>query len=195
MKLYSAPISGNSYKVRLFLSMLGLNYETIPVSLRKGEHLSEDFKLLNPRGQIPVLVDDGTAIWDSIAILVYLARQYGKGRWLPSDAVGEAKVMQWLAVSENELQYGLARARAVLKWQKPYDLTQCQAEAYAGLTVMNQQLAQNEWLASNQPSIADIACYPHIALASEAQICLETYPNVQRWLKQVESLPGYVSMS
>ncbi|WGZ92297.1 MAG: glutathione S-transferase family protein [Candidatus Thiocaldithrix dubininis] len=195
MKLYSDPISGNSYKVRLFLSMLGLNYETIPVSLRKGEHLSEDFKLLNPRGQIPVLVDDGTAIWDSIAILVYLARQYGKGRWLPSDAVGEAKVMQWLAVSENELQYGLARARAVLKWQKPYDLTQCQAEAYAGLTVMNQQLAQNEWLASNQPSIADIACYPHIALASEAQVCLETYPNVQRWLKQVESLPGYVPMS
>ena len=195
MKLYSDPISGNSYKVRLFLSMLGLNYETIPVSLRNGEHLSEDFKLLNPRGQIPVLVDDGTAIWDSIAILVYLARQYGKGHWLPSDAVGEAKVMQWLAVSENELQYGLARARAVLKWQKPYDLTQCQAEAYAGITVMDQQLAQNEWLASNQPSIADIACYPHIALASEAQVCLETYPNVQRWLKQVESLPGYVSMS
>jgi glutathione S-transferase len=194
MKLYSDPVSGNSYKIRLLLGLLGLNYETIPVSLKHGEHLTADFKTLNPRSQIPVLVDGDKVLWDSMAILVYLARQYGQGAWLPSGAYGEAQVMQWLAVSENELQYGLARARAVLKWQRSFELTQCQAEAYAGLSVINQQLAHSEWLASNQPSIADIACYPYIALATEAQICLDTFPSIQRWLKQIESLPGYVAM-
>ena len=96
------------------------------------ETLSEAFKRLNPRGQIPVLEDDGTVIWDSMAILVYLARRYGSDNWLPSDPLGEVRVMQWLAVSENELLYGWARARSVLLFGRDFDLAQCQAEAHDG---------------------------------------------------------------
>lgn len=194
-KLYSHPISGNAYKVRLLLALLGLEYELVNVDLLAGENLTPTFKQLNPRGQVPVLADGDTVIWDSMAILVYLARSYGNGAWLPTDAVGEAQVMQWLAVSENELLYGLARARATLLLKRPFNLEQCQTEGKAGLTVMEQQLTGNEWLVAGRPTIADIACYPYVLLAPAGEISLEDYPHVRQWLARVEALPGWVPMT
>ncbi|MEW8228515.1 MAG: glutathione S-transferase N-terminal domain-containing protein, partial [Candidatus Thiodiazotropha endolucinida] len=107
LKLYDYPRSGNCYKVRLLLSMLGLDYARIDTDVLKGETLTVEFKQINPRGQVPVLLDHDLIVWDSMAILVYLARRYGDRDWLPTDPVAEARVMQWLAVSENELLYGL----------------------------------------------------------------------------------------
>ena len=89
MKLYDLELSGNAYRIRLMLSLLGLKAELHSVNLMQGEQRQEWFLKLNPRGQVPVLDDDGTVIWDSLAILVYLARKYGGERWLP----GEAKEM------------------------------------------------------------------------------------------------------
>lgn len=192
--LYDLDLSGNCYKMRLMLSMLGLDYERIIVDTRAGESLTHELKRLNPRGQIPVLVDDSTVIWDSMAILVYLVRRYGNKQWLPVDPLDEARVMQWLAVSENELLYGLARARAVLKMGRPFDLEQCQRDAQLGLETMEQQLGNQKWLAIAHPTIADIACYPYVALAQEGDVSLEPYPAVRTWLKRVETLPGWVPM-
>jgi glutathione S-transferase len=76
------------------LSLLGVDYERVPVDSTTGETLTPEFRRLNPRGQIPVLDDGGTIIWDSLAILVYLARRAGGEPWLPADARGEARVMQ-----------------------------------------------------------------------------------------------------
>ncbi len=194
IKLYNLPRSGNSYKIRLMLSMLKLDYETILIDSSKGETLTEEFRKINPRGQIPVLIDDEELIWDSMAILVYLARRYGDTHWLPADASGEAAVMQWLAVSENELLYGLARARATLLFKRPFDLATCYADAKPGLEAMEKQLSQQDWLASNHPTIADIACYPYVWLADEAEFSLQPYPAVQSWLKRMETIPGWVPM-
>lgn len=192
--LYDLDLSGNCYKIRLMLSMLNLDYKRITIDTRAGESLTPEFKQLNPRGQIPVLVDDEAVVWDSMAILVYLARCYGNKQWLPADALDEARVMQWLAVSENELLYGLARARAVLKLGRPFDLAQCQRDAQPGLEAMEQQLGNQEWLAMAHPTIADIACYPYVSLAQEGDVSLEPYPAVQVWLKRMEALPGWVPM-
>lgn len=194
LKLYDYPGSGNCYKVRLLLSMLGLDYERVPTDSTAGETLTPEFKRLNPRGQIPVLTDGEIVLWDSMAILVYLARRYGDGRWLPTDALGLARVMQWLAVSENELLYGLARARAALRFSRPFDVERCQADARPGLEVMEHQLSGQRWLAADHPTIADIACYPYVALADEAQVSLAPYPVAQAWLTRVEALPGWVAM-
>lgn len=194
LKLYSYPISGNAYKVRLLLALLGLDYQLVNVDLRAGDTQTPEFKRLNPRGQVPVLVDGETVIWDSLAILVYLARRYGNGEWLPPDIAGETQVMQWLAVSENELLYGLARARVVVLLKRPFNLEQCQSEGKAGLEVMEQHFAANEWLAAGKPTIADIACYPYVMLAPMGEVSLEPYPRVREWLARVEALPGWVAM-
>ena len=120
LKLYSYPVSGNGYKIRLLLALLGLDYELVNVDLKAGENLTPEFKRLNPRAQIPVLADGDTVIWDSMAILVYLARRYGNGEWLPTDAAAEARGMEWLALSGNELLDGVARSRAVLVLERPF---------------------------------------------------------------------------
>lgn len=194
LKLYDFPLSGNCYKIRLLLSMLGRPYQRIPTDSTQGETQTTEFKQLNPRGQIPVLIDGDILLWDSMAILVYLARRYGNERWLPKDALGEAQVMQWLALSQNELLYGLARARVTLKFNRPFNLEQCQREAVPGLEAMERQLTSQDWLAADHPSIADIACYPYVALADEAQVSLDPYPRIQAWLKRFEALDGWVPL-
>ncbi|MEW8507507.1 MAG: glutathione S-transferase family protein [Candidatus Thiodiazotropha sp.] len=191
LKLYNFPRSGNCYKVRLLLSMLGLDYARVDIDLLKGESLTDEFKRINPRGQVPVLLDGDLVIWDSMAILVYLARQYAASDWLSTEPLGEARVMQWLAVSENELLYGLARARATRVFGKPFDLQLCQQDGRAGLAVMESRLKQNDWLAADAVTIADIACYPYVSLAAEAEVSLQAYPGVRAWLERTEALPGW----
>lgn len=194
LTLYDLDRSGNCYKIRLLLSMLGLEYERVPTDSTTGASQTLEFKQLNPRGQIPVLVDGETVIWDSMAILVYLARRYGDEQWLPADALGETRVMQWLAVSENELLYGLARARAALLFNRPFDLEQCHRDAQPGLEAMEQRLAEHGWLSAEHPTIADIACYPYISVADEGRFSLEPYPAVRSWLQRVEAMPGWIPM-
>jgi glutathione S-transferase len=194
LKLYDMARSGNCYKVRLLLAMLSLEYQRINIDLLAGESMTSSFKELNPRCQIPVLADGESVIWDSMAILLYLARQYGDKAWLPGDPLGEAHVMQWLAVSENELLYGLARARAKLVLNRPYDLAQCHRDAKPGLETMERRLETKTWLATDNPTIADIACYPYVSLAEEGDFSLESYPAVRTWLKKVEAINGWLPM-
>jgi glutathione S-transferase len=170
----------------------------VAVSMMTGK-IKTTAQMLNPRGQIPVLEDGELRLWDSLAILVFLARRYGDperagGPWLPADAVGEARVMQWLALSENELLYGLARARSVLRFGRPFDLTACQAEGRMGLDVLEVRLQDRDWLEGEVATIADIACYPYAALADEAGVALGPYPAVGAWLERFAALPGYHTM-
>lgn len=194
MKLYDWPLSGNAYKIRLFLSLLGKEYETVAVDLRAGESRKPEFLKRNPRGQIPVLEDGEITVWDSQAILVYLARRYGGERWLPLDPVAMAEVAQWLAVAENELLFGLARARAVKKFGRDFDLKVCQDYGRSGLKVLDARLEREDWLAGPQPTIADVACYPYVALAPEGEVPLDDWSNVLAWLRRMRGLPGYVGM-
>lgn len=194
MKLYDIPLSGNCHKVRLLLSFLGLKYETAPLNLAAGGTKKPGFLELNPRGQAPVLVDGELVIWDSMAILAYLARSYGGETWLPGEPSSMAAVMQWLAVSENELLYGLGRARAVNLFNRPWPMAQSQEIGRGGLRVMEIQLGRQHWLAGDRPTIADIACYPYAALAPEGGVSLDDFPRVVDWIGRFESLPGYVGM-
>ena len=193
IKLYGGPLSGNAYKVRLLLNLLGLEFEETVVNLQTGENRTESFLALNPRGQIPTLIDGEVTVWDSQAILVYLARRYGEA-WLPGEPAAMAEVMQWLAVAENELLFGLARARAVKCFGRDFDLASCQAYGHAGLKVLEQQLAEHAWLATGNPTIADIACMPYAALAYMGGIPLDDYPAVRAWIDRVRDLPGFIAM-
>ena len=191
--LYGGPLSGNAYKVRLLLNLLGLEFEETVVNLQTRENQADSFLALNPRGQIPTLVDGEVTIWDSQAILVYLARRYGEA-WLPVEPAAMAEVMQWLAVAENELLFGLARARAVKCFGRDFDLASCQAYGRAGLKVLEQRLAEHQWLAAGKPTIADIACMPYAALSYMGDIPLDDYPAVRAWIDRVRALPGFIAM-
>ena len=157
-------------------------------SLFSGKHHASS------RGQVPVLEDAGEIIWDSMAILVYLAQRYADSSWYPNEPLAQARVMQWLAVSENEILYGLARSRAILRFNKPFSLEESQAMGRKALELLEQQLEEHKWLTGSNPTIADIACFPYAALAREGQVDLDNYPAVLAWIGRIKELPGFIPM-
>lgn len=190
--LYHFGVSGNSHKVRLMLSLLGLNYESITPT--NGQHKDLAFLKLNPFGQVPVLVDDDIVIWDSQAILVYLARRYGGEDWLPLEAEPMAKVMQWLSTAANEIQHGLSATRLYYLLNVKLDVELAEQKSYLALGVLEQHLQERQWLECDRPTLADIACFPYVALAGDAKISLEPYPHVVAWIERIKQLPGFIGM-
>lgn len=196
LKLYNRERSGNCYKVRLMLSLLGLEYEKVPVH-REGKArnvLPPDFEKMSPLRQIPVLLDEGGSSWGTIAILVYFARKFGANEWLPADAAGEAEVTQWLALAQNEIFQGLGRARSMRggRWHGFGTLEEAHAIAAVALRVLEGRLASHRWLALERLTIADVACYSYTVFAPEGGISLRPFPAVRAWLRRIEALPRYL---
>jgi glutathione S-transferase len=194
LKLYDFNLSGNCYKIRLFFSLLDLEYEILSVNLRGGEQKTPDFLQLNVFGQVPVVVDEKFVIRDSQAILIYLARQYGGESWLPSDPESMSLVMQWLSTAAHDIQQGLAAARVYHLFGRQLDIETATTRAHDVLKVMDCHLAQRQWLELDRPTIADIACFPYIALAEDGKVSLTYYFNVVAWLDRVKQLPNYAEI-
>ncbi len=196
MKLYMTEMSGNSFKIRVLASMLGVEYENIRIDWEGGEHKSPEFLKLNPRGQVPVMEIEGRVFWDSTAHLVYIARKYGGDKWLPNDPLGMAEVMQWMSFAQDEVQFGLQWARGVTIYnRRPEAFEGYLADGRLALDVLEGQLTKTgDWLALGRATLADIACYPYVKRAPEGDLPLDGYPEVRTWLARCESLPGWFEM-
>ena len=109
--LYDMPLALNCYKVRLLLSLLGVEYRREPIDLLEGEHKTPEFLAVNPFGQLPVLREGEIVLRDSQAILVWIARKYGNDSWMPSDPDQEALVNAWLSAAAYEIRLGPYDAR------------------------------------------------------------------------------------
>lgn len=195
MKLYDMTLSGNCYKVRLFLGLIGQTAEVVAVDLRNGEQRQPAFLAMNPRGQVPFLEDRDVRLADSQAILVYLARRYAESSWYSPDAVAEARIVSWLSFAANEMQHGPATARVGRLFGRPIDEALANSRALTAMAVLEQQLASHDWLAETAtPTIADVAVYPYAALAGDGGIDLAPYPAVRAWCSRIRQLPGYLGM-
>lgn len=194
IKLYNFPKSGHAHRIELMLSLLNLPTELVFVDLAKGAHKQPDFLALNPFGQVPVIDDNGTVVADSNAILVYLAKKYDNGTWLPEEPAAAARVQRWLSVAAGPLAFGPAAARLVTVFGAAFNTDEVIARAHTLLKVIDAELAKTPFLAGSTPTIADIANYSYIAHAPEGNVSLEPYANVRSWLARIESLPGFVPM-
>lgn len=194
LKFYDFEKSGHAHRARLMASLLNLPYELIPVDLLGGEHKKPPFLAMNPMGQVPVLDDNGTIVFDSTAILVYLAKKYGDESWLPSDPVGAAWVQRFLSIASGEVFRGPCSARLHTVFGMDFDHTVAKAAAYQFFEQLDGYLANRNFLATDHRTIADIACYSYIAHAPEGDVSLEKYSNIRNWLKRVEALPGFIAM-
>jgi glutathione S-transferase len=192
MKLYHHPLSGHAHRARLFLGLLGLPHELIEIDVTRREHKTPEFLALNPFGQIPVLDDDGVIVADSNAILVYLAKKAGRTDWLPEDPEGAARVQRWLSVAAGEVAYGPGAARLVALFGAPFHADEVIGRAHALLEKLENHLAGRDWLAAGHPTIADIAIYSYVVRAPEGHVDLDGYAAVNRLLRRIEALPGFV---
>lgn len=192
LTLYNMPLSGNCHKIRLFLSLLGLPYQT--VNLSGGEQHNPDYLQRNPFGQAPVIDDDGLVIRDSQAILVYLAKRYGGEAWWPDDAFRLAQIVAWLSTSANEIANGPAMLRVHHKFGRDIDIVKARQTSMKVLGIIDRHLEDHAWLTGDAISIADIAVYPYLALALEGGINIRDHTNIVTWFQRIHALPGYVSM-
>ena len=198
--LYDFELSAECYQVRLFMALNGIGYDTQPVDIFPGRDQDEDwFRRMSPEGRLPVLVDGPNTIAGALDVLRYLAAGRVEGNWL--GGAGQAdELMSWLQRSE-QLGATLGAARLAMNFGVEADLDALQAEGRVLLRQIDEHLwfAEREtagWLlAGDAPSLADIACFPDLALCEEGGLSRQEFPAIRRWLDRVKRLDGFVTMS
>ncbi len=191
---YSFPTSGHAHRVELLLRALELPFKRIDVDLGAKIQKQPDFIAMNPFGQVPVIDDSGTIIWDSTAILMYLALTYGDETYLPRDAKSMGEIVAWLGKASGPIMYGPALARRINVLNNGASKLSSHAITSDLLAVMETHLHTHKWLVGNRATIADMAAYAYIAHAPEGDIDLEPFPHVLTWLDRLENLPFFVPM-
>lgn len=198
--LYDYVLSGSCYKVRLLLSILDVAYETRAVGFYPGrEHKQPDFLEINPLGQIPVLDDGDMRLRDAQAILIYLAGKYDAARsWYPEDPETQGRIAMWLSFAGGEIMNSsAARLHDMLGYD--FDIDKVRAAAHAAFRVLDDHLTDQEiqgrdWIVGDGPTIADIACFPYVALGEDGGVSLDDYYAIGRWFRRIKALPGFVDM-
>ena len=185
---FSTP---NSVKVPVALEELGLAYELRSVNIRKGEQKAPAYLALNPNGKVPLLVDGDLVLSESAAILIHLAEK--AGRLLPSDAVGRARVFEWLMIQMAGTGPAFGQSGY---WQKLASernepaIARYQGEADRLADLIDSHLSQNEWFAVNDYTIADIAHFGWFWRREFAGVSFANRPNLARWYAAMEARPA-----
>jgi GST-like protein len=182
----------NGRKVSIALEEMGLPYTAHAVDISKDEQFKPDFLKISPNNRIPAIVDtdNGQALFESGAILMYLADKTGK--FMPADAKGRWACVQWLMWQMGGAGPMLGQVHHFVKYNKgkaPYAEERYLKEAHRLYGVLDRQLAQSEFVAGDY-SIADMAIWPWISRFEWQTIDLKQYPNVLRWYKAIAARPA-----
>ena len=197
LKVYGDYRSGNCYKVKLMLHLLGREYQWLPIDILKGETQTAEFLAKNPNGKIPVLeLEDGTCLWESNAILNLLA---DGSEFLPTEPRLRTQVLQWQFFEQYSHEPYIAVARFIQLYQgmpearrEEYEV--CHVRGHKAFRVMEQQLQRTPYLVGEQYTLADIALYAYTHVAHEGGFDLSGYPAINAWLERIASHPRHVTM-
>lgn len=191
MRLYDYAASGNCYKVRLLLALLGSEYERVPVDIFAGDTLTPDYARLNPARETPVLeLDDGTLLTQSNAILWYLAAGTS---YLPDGELERARTMQWLFFEQERVMSGIGSTRfRTLTGRAPEQIPARFELGRTALDILEAHLSDEPFLVGGACTIADVSSFAYTHVAGDAGYELDDYPAVTAWLDRVRAQPGFV---
>jgi glutathione S-transferase len=198
MKLYDNHSSGNAYKVRLLLHLLGIPFERVEMDIDRGATRTPEFLRLNPNGRIPVLeVSPRTHLAESDAILWYLAEGT---RFLPADRIGRAEALQWMFFEQYSHEPNIATPRywithKVLTPEREAVLPSKRKLGYDALGVMERHLAERTFFVGEGYTVADIALYAYTHVADEGGFDLAAFPAVRGWIERVAGEPGHIPIT
>ena len=179
----------NGRKVSIMLEELGVPYTAHPIDITKDDQFAPDFLKISPNNKIPAIKDhdNGLCLMESGAIMWYLADKYGK--FLPSDAIGRAKVHEWLMWQMGGLGPMAGQAHHFLQFnpgKAPYAETRYATEVQRLYGVLDKQLKGQDFICGDY-SIADMACWPWVARYEWQRVDLTQFPNVLRWYKALRA--------
>lgn len=178
IQLYSLA-TPNGQKVGVALEEMGFEYDAHTINIMEGDQFKPEFIKLNPNSKIPAIVDNGHAVFESGAILLYLAEKSGK--FLSKDPLKRSETIQWVFFQMGGVgpmfgQFGHFYKFAKDKCDHPYPLERYATEAKRLLSVVDQRLANNHFIAGDDYSIADMAIFPWI-------LCLDKFYNAREYLE------------
>ena len=196
IRLYDSLFSGNSWKVRLLLNHLGIEFQRVTLDLAQGETRTSEFRRKSRFARVPVLeLEDGRTIVESGAILLHLAQG---SPYLPDDAYLRAEVTSWLFFEQGDLQRSIAPCRVHhllgTAASIPEEIRRLQAEGTAGLDKLESWLVDRAWLVGERCTVADIAVYPYVALSPEGGFDLKPFPGIRAWLARMQREPGWIDL-
>ncbi|WP_304950451.1 glutathione S-transferase family protein [Sulfitobacter sp.] len=179
----------NGRKVSILLEELGVPYTAHPIDITKDDQFAPDFLKISPNNKIPAIKDhdNGLCLMESGAIMWYLADKYGQ--FLPTDAIGRAKVHEWLMWQMGGLGPMAGQAHHFLQFnpgKAPYAETRYATEVQRLYGVLDKQLAGQDFICGDY-SIADMACWPWVARYEWQRVDLTQFPNVLRWYKALRA--------
>jgi len=201
--LYDFELSADCYQVRLMMAALRITFRRIELDVYPGrEHESPWFLKINPSGELPAIDDDGLTLCGARAVLEHVTGKYDpSGRWHPRDVPETpAGIARWLTVAER-LAATAGAARLHDTMFHAADIDACRAGAHALFRALDEHLwfaeqSGHDWLCSgSHPTIADIACFPHVMLSEEGGISRLPYPAIRRWTDRVKRIPHFTPMS
>lgn len=198
LRLYDFLPSGNSYKVRLLLTQLGIPFERIELNILQGETRTPEFLSKNSNGRIPVLeIAPGKFIAESNAILFYLSEGT---KFLPNDSWERAKVLQWLFFEQYSHEPYIATSRFWISiLGKPQDyqeaINQKRQPGYAALNVMEKHLTHHKFFVDERYTIADIGLFAYTHVADEGGFDLSKFPAILAWIERVKRQPQHISIT
>jgi len=193
IKLYTAP-TPNGFKISIALEEMGLPYEVIPVDIRKGEQFAPEFLRISPNNRIPAIVDvehGEQSVFESGAILMYLAEKTGK--LLPASGPARVATLEWLffQVGNTGPMFGQAHHfRSYSPEKIPYAIDRYTNESKRLYGVLDRRLAQVEYLAGSEYTIADVANFPWARKPQNRGADIAEYPHLARWLDAMEARPA-----
>src|SRR2546423_12243929 len=196
-RVYGKSVSGNCHKVRMALEALALPYEWPEIDSVHGQPRPPEFLAKNPNGKVPLLeIEPGVFLPESNAILCYLADDTPL---LPRDRLQRARVLQWLFFEQYSHEPYIAVARYLRRFHPDPASQRALAESKSdggdrALAVMEDQLANEPFLAERRYTIAHLALYGFTPLARERGFDLARFPALTAWLARVEAQPRYVRM-
>jgi glutathione S-transferase len=194
--LYDYLPSQNAWKVRQLLHHLQRPHQRVFVSIFEGEGQREDFLRINPGGKVPALqLEDGRTLAESGAILCWLA---DGTPYLPDDAFGRAKVIQWLAFEQENVESVIGALRhwtmtGKLARRSPGLVEGKRKAALRALALLDRELARRPFIAGDDYTIADIALFAYGSRAEEAGLSLGPHPNVRAWIERVQAQPRFLA--
>ncbi len=183
----------NGWKISAALEEMGLPYNVHPIDINTNVQKEPDYLAMNPNGRIPVIIDrdnDDFTVFESGAILVYLAEKTGK--LLPSDVKGRSEVMQWLMFQIGGLGPMQGQAHVFYRYfdeKIPAAIERYQNEVLRLYKVLDTRLENNQYLAGDF-SIADIAHWSWVRIFGWAGVTIDDMPHLQRWLDELEARPA-----
>jgi GSH-dependent disulfide-bond oxidoreductase len=192
--LYTSP-TPNGWKASIMLEEIGLPYTVKPIRLEMLEQKQDWYVKLNPNGRIPTIVDHDEgdfAVFESGAILVYLAEKTGK--LMPQDRKGRSTVIQWLMFQMAGIGPMQGQANVFYRYapeKLPYAIDRYQKETKRLYAVLDKRLADHEYLAGDY-SIADIATWPWVILHGWAGVDVDDLPHLERWIEKIGSRPAVI---